>query len=151
MVHSIRNSSRQQTYTRTVETIASDAASEGIQIGSALGKQHNLNLSIAICDQSMSLRAYIHMDNATPHSAETSKRKAQTAASTRRATGWMGPDLAITLPMAAGNLLTNVGGGLPIRFDGIFVGAIGVAGGTVEQDIEIAKAILKEMGADPAE
>ncbi len=62
-------------------------------------------------------------------------RKAQTAASIRRPTGNFADHLAVALPLASGNLLTNLGGGLPIRFGGVHVGAIGVGGGIVEQDI----------------
>ncbi|MEH2396256.1 heme-binding protein [Nostoc sp.] len=51
--------------------------------------------------------------------------------------------------MASGNLLINLGGGLPIRFGGVDVEAIGVGGGTVEQDIAIAKLALSAISADP--
>lgn len=91
----------------------------------------------------------MHGDGATPHSIETSKRKAQTAASIRRPTGTFSDNLAVALPLASGNLLTNLGGGLPIRFGGVDVGAIGVGGGTVEQDIASAKVALGAIGADP--
>jgi len=134
-----------------VEQIAAETALEVTRVALAEGSRLSVAASVAVCDPKMILIAYVHGDGATPHSAETSKRKAQTAASTRRATGWMGPDLALTLPLASGNLLTNVGGGFPIKFNGTMVGAIGVAGGTVEQDIAIARAALRAIGADAIE
>lgn len=136
---------------RTVELIKISTALKAIRAAMAEAEGQGLGISVAICNSLMVVVAYAHGDGATPHSAETSRRKAQTAASTRRATGWMGPDLALTLPMASGNLLCNIGGGFPIRFDGILVGAIGVAGGTVDQDIMIAKAVLRSIGADSVE
>jgi glc operon protein GlcG len=37
---------------------------------------------------------------------------------------------------------------VPIFFGGIFVGGLGIAGGTPDQDIEIATAVLAAIGAD---
>lgn len=36
--------------------------------------------------------------------------------------------------------LVVFGGGLPLYKDGFLIGAIGVSGGTVEQDVEVAQA-----------
>jgi uncharacterized protein GlcG (DUF336 family) len=46
-------------------------------------------------------------------------------------------------------MLTNIRGGVPIVFGGTLVGGLGVAGGTPDQDIEIATAVLAAIGADP--
>ncbi|OLP18385.1 hypothetical protein BST81_10910 [Leptolyngbya sp. 'hensonii'] len=139
------------TTSRSVDLITASTAVEAARAALTEGENRGLAMSISVFNALMIEVAYIHGDGATPHSAETCRRKAQTAASTRRATGWMNADLAITLPMASGNLLTNVGGGFPIRFNGVFVGAIGVAGGTVEQDIEVSRAALRAIGADAIE
>lgn len=96
----------------------------------------------------MSLIAFARADGATPHSIETSRRKANASASTGRATGWMTGDLAITLPLASGNMLTNIPGGVPLRFGGVLAGGLGIAGGTVEQDATVANATLKALSAD---
>ena len=50
---------------------------------------------------------------------------------------------------ALGNVerVTLVGGGLPITVNGRFVGAVGVSGGTSEQDVECALAGLSAIGA----
>jgi len=127
------------------------ATSQAMDIASAAmieGERVGVSVSVAICDPLMGLVVFAKADGATPHSAHTSRRKAQTAASTRKPTGWMSDQMSITLPLASGNRLTNVGGGFPIRFGGEFIGAIGVAGGTVEQDIAIAQAALRSVGAD---
>ena len=57
--------------------------------------------------------------------------------------------LAVELPMASGNLLTNIPGGTPVFVDGIFAGAFGIAGGTVDQDAQVAEAVLAAIGAKP--
>jgi glc operon protein GlcG len=97
----------------------------------------------------MGLIAFARADGATPHSVETSRRKANTAASTGKATGWMSSDLAITLPLGSGNELTNIPGGIPLRFNGQLAGGLGIAGGTVEQDAIVAEATLRALSADP--
>ena len=99
-----------------------------------------LAVSVTIVDPSMDLLAFARADGATPHSVDSSRRKANTAASTRRATGWMGDDLALPLPLATDLRLTNITGGAPLVVDDAVVGAIGVAGGTPDQDARIAAA-----------
>jgi glc operon protein GlcG len=135
--------------TRTVELITVDTALAAVQAGLKESRSLGVNVSIAVYNSFLTLIAFAHGDGATPHSVETSKRKAQTAASIRRPTGGFADNLAVALPLASGNLLTNLGGGLPIRFRGVHVGAIGVGGATTEQDILIAKAALSAIAADP--
>ena len=100
----------------------------------------DLAVSVAIVDPSMDLLAFAKADGATPHSVDSSPRKANTAASTRRATGWMGDDLALPLPLATDLQLTNITGGAPLVVDGLVVGAVGIAGGTPDQDARVAAA-----------
>jgi uncharacterized protein GlcG (DUF336 family) len=119
------------------------AIDEGARVG--------LPVAVAVADPAMALVAYARADGTTPHSAETSRRKAQTAASTRRASGWMPEPLAAILPAGSGNQLTNIRGGVPLRFAGRFLGGFGVAGGTPDQDAEIARAVLAAIGADPVD
>jgi uncharacterized protein GlcG (DUF336 family) len=94
--------------------------------------------------------AFGRADGATPHSVETSRRKANTAASTRRAMGWMSDSFGVQLPLGTAGTLTNILGGSPLQFERVHVGGIGVAGGTPDQDAAIAAATLKAIGADPA-
>jgi uncharacterized protein GlcG (DUF336 family) len=121
--------------TKTAIDIANSAIEEGLKQG--------VSISVAVCDPLMNLIVFIKSDGATPHSTETSRRKAQTASSTGKATGWMPGNLAVTLPLASNNLLTNIPGGIPIFYEDKLIGAIGVAGGSIEQDQSIAEAALK--------
>lgn len=117
--------------------LASAAIEEGLSIG--------VNVSLSIVNPQMQEIVFIRQDNATGHSRETSKKKALTAASTKRETGWMSGSLEITLPIATG-MLTNILGGMPIFIDGDMVGAVGIAGGTVEQDAQIANQAMEKLG-----
>ncbi len=133
---------------RTISVISSSAALEIVTIAFAEGKKAGVNISVAVVDTSLTLIAFAKGDGSTAHSAETSKRKANTSASTGKATGWMNAERAVSLPMASGNMLTNIPGGVPLRFNGVLGGGLGIAGGTSEQDNAIAMAILQTIGAD---
>ena len=134
-------------YIQTV-TINHSTALKAVQIALAEGAKQGIAISAAVVDPSLMLVAFAKADGATPHSVETSRRKATAAASTGKATGWMGEDLAVALPLAANNLLTNILGGFPLVFDGRHVGGLGIAGGTVEQDAAIARMTIEELGAE---
>jgi len=125
----------------TIEQVSHELALEIVQLGITQGATAGVAVSIAVVDMSLGLVAFAKADGATPHSVETSRRKAQTAASTRKESGWMNSDLETKLPLASGNLLTNIPGGFPIVVDGVVIGGFGVAGGTVEQDAQVAAKI----------
>ena len=101
-----------------------------------------------VVDPSITIVALGKADGAPPHSLETSRRKAITAASTRKPSGAMPPALAVAMEHGTGGLLSSIHGGFPIVFDGVHVGGLGVAGGTPQQDAEIALAALTALGAD---
>ena len=129
------------TWTQTVVT--TETALRIIAIALAEGAKAGVKVSATVVDPAMGLVAFARADGATPHSVETSRRKANTAASTRRASGWIPSELELILPIAAGNLLTNVTGGVPLVLDGEHAGGLGIAGGTPAQDAEIAQATLE--------
>lgn len=133
-----------------VETasIAYAAASKAVDAGITAGTAAGVRAVITVVDPSMTPVAFGKADGATPHSVETSRRKANTAASTRRPTGWMQGDFAILLPLGTNGTLTNIKGGVPLGFDGLHVGGLGVAGGSPDQDAAIARAVIEAIGAD---
>jgi glc operon protein GlcG len=135
------------TWTQTIVT--TDTALRIIAIDLSEGEEAGVKVSATVVDPAMGLIAFARADGATPHSVETSRRKANTAASTRRASGWIPSELELMLPIAAGNLLTNVTGGVPLVLDGEHAGGLGIAGGTPAQDAEIAQATLAAL-ARPA-
>ena len=131
-----------------VPNISVEKALEAIRQALDISASAGVKASVTVVDRSMNLIAFAKADGATPHSTETSRKKANTAASTGKATGWMSADLAITLPLGTDNKLTNVGGGVPIIFDGKLVGGLGVAGGTVDQDKDVAKKVIMAIDAE---
>ena len=124
--------------TRQYTVVTLETALAVIQRAIAEGQQRGVDASVAVVDPGMNLIAFAKADGATPHSVDSSRRKANTAASIRRPTGSMGEDLALPLPLATDLKLTNIKGGSPLTFGGTVSGAIGVAGGTPDQDAQIA-------------
>jgi len=106
--------------------------------------------NIAVVDDGGHLLAFARMDGARPASVDTAITKAVAAATMRRETGpvFKGAtledssfNLAIEHAAAAnGGKLTILYGGIPIIVDGQVVGAVGVGGGSEEQDVSVSKA-----------
>ncbi len=111
---------------------------------SEMGVPQNVN----IVDEGGNLLAFVRMDGAKLLSRETSLSKAITAASHRQPSSRLNPADEIKLSLAAGQRLTNLEGGLPIVIDGICVGGIGVGSGKAAEDVEVARAALKAIGAE---
>ena len=109
-----------------------------------------LHSIITVVDDAGQLLAFERMDEARPASISTSQTKAISAATFRTASGPAPAGHAENDPFfnnylqsaasLSGGKITALPGGLPILVDGQVIGAIGVAGGTSEQDLEVAKA-----------
>ncbi len=106
--------------------------------------------SIAVVDSGRNLLAFVRMDGALLASIEISIGKAYTARSLNMKTS----DLAaytqpgaplFGLEVTHRQPLVIFGGGAPLSVDGTIIGAIGVAGGTVDQDEEVALAGAKNL------
>ncbi|WP_294563906.1 heme-binding protein [uncultured Arthrobacter sp.] len=133
---------------RVTASITYEAAQNAVRVAIDEAARTGIAVVVTVVDPTMVPVAFGRADGATPHSVETSRRKANTAASTRRRTGWMQDSFAVELPLGTGGLLTNIRGGSPLKFGGTLVGGIGVAGGTPDQDAAIAAATLAAIGAD---
>jgi glc operon protein GlcG len=127
-------------------SISLEAAQHIVTAAIDEGSKRDVRVVVAVVDPTMNLVAFARADGSMPHSIETSRRKANTSASSRRASGWMNDDVALALPLATGNLITNVRGGFPLSFDGKHLGGVGIAGGTPDQDAEIGRAVLDALG-----
>ena len=132
-------------YFVTSQNLSHNLAMKIISIALLKSKEIGLPISIAVVDSQTTLVGFVKTDGSTFHSAITSKKKAVTAASTKKQTGWMNESLSISLPMASDNVLTNIFGGFPITLDNKVIGAFGISGGTVEQDKEIGEYVLEEV------
>jgi len=113
-----------------------------------------VKVNIAVVDDGGHLLAFARMDGARPASAYTAQTKAVTAATFRQETGTLPPkgepDLLLNLSLqnaaaASGGKLTTLKGGVPVMIDGQVVGAVGVGGGSGEQDVEVARAGIQAL------
>jgi glc operon protein GlcG len=106
-------------------------------------KSQNLPMAIAVVDTAGQLVAFERMDNTQFGSIAVSQDKAASAALFRRATKVFQDVLAAggaglrVLTLRGANA---VEGGVPLIIDGKIIGAIGVSGGSAEQDGVVAKA-----------
>lgn len=101
---------------------------------------------LAVVDAGGNLIETRRMDDALVVSITLAPSKAYTAASVRMATQDLAQLSQPNAPLFGIDVsipnLTLVGGGIPLRQDGHVVGAVGVSGGSVEQDIEVAQAMV---------
>jgi uncharacterized protein GlcG (DUF336 family) len=104
--------------------------------------------NIAVVDAGGSLVAHARMDGAWLGSVDIAINKAWTSRAFDMATD----DLArITQSGQQGFGLNTTndsrvvifGGGIPIKVDGVVVGAVGASGGSVEQDVTVARAAVE--------
>jgi uncharacterized protein GlcG (DUF336 family) len=126
-----------------------EAAQAALQAALAKAREIGSPSSVAVLDSGRELLAFARMDDALLASAEISQAKAYTARSLNCATKDVdvatqpgGPLFGLqTSHLAAGRSLVTFGGGVPITtVGGAIVGAIGVAGGSPDQDHEVAAA-----------
>ncbi|KAH4809896.1 hypothetical protein HBI56_072900 [Parastagonospora nodorum] len=124
-------------------------------ISSAVANATALNVpqNIAVVDPSGLLVAFQRMDNAFPGSIDISQRKARTAVLFN---GLASGDLYAAVQPGAplyglensnGGLIV-FGGGYPVYLNGKLIGGVGVSGGTVPQDMEVAQAGILGIGAN---
>jgi uncharacterized protein GlcG (DUF336 family) len=108
-------------------------------------------VSVAVVDRAGVLRAQLRGDGAGPHTIDSSRKKAYTAASLQRPTSELA-ELTAKVPalQAMNENILMLGGGLPIEINGEVVGAIGVGGAPGAQlDEDCAKAGLGAIGVAP--
>jgi uncharacterized protein GlcG (DUF336 family) len=109
-----------------------------------------LKVNIAAVDDGGHLVAFERMDGARPASLYTAITKATSAATFRQPTGPLPSGATLADPLlnlslqnaaqASGGKITALLGGVPVVVDGQVIGAVGIAGGTGEQDSQIARA-----------
>ena len=109
-------------------------------------------VTAAVVDKAGGLKALLRTDGAGPHTTDSSRKKAYTAASLGRSTSELG-ELIVKMPhlQALREMNDNVlilGGGLPIQIGNDMVGGIGVGGAPgTHLDDACAQAGLDAIGA----
>ena len=96
--------------------------------------------SVAVVDDAGILLALRRLDGARLHTPDVATRKARTAAIIRTDTATLAAQVRDDLTLLAFSDRLSVGGGLPLVWQGVVVGAIGTSGGTPAQDEAISAA-----------
>ncbi|MDK4716042.1 heme-binding protein [Rhizobium sp. CNPSo 4039] len=103
--------------------------------------------TIVVLDRGGELVSMARMDGAWPGAFDVAVGKAQTARSFHAPSATFVPmiqpgEALYSINSVAEGKYVILGGGLPLEIDGHIVGAVGVSGGTVDQDIAVAEAGL---------
>lgn len=121
------------------ETIIAAAAAEAEAIG--------VPMNVAVLDSGANLKSFLRMDGALLGSVDIALKKARTAALFAMKTEAVG-EFCKPGGTSPGLESTNGGlvvfaGGIPLRArDGSLIGAVGVSGGSVAQDVQVATAAV---------
>lgn len=108
-------------------------------------EQLDVLVNIAVVDAGANLKAFIRMDDSFLGSIDVAIKKAKTSRYFDINTGDLGKltqpgGIIYNIELSNDGLIT-FSGGVPIKNkDGKIIGAIGISGGTIEQDHEIASA-----------
>ncbi|MET0337121.1 MAG: heme-binding protein [Caulobacter sp.] len=135
------------------QTLISTAQAQAIvAAGQAKAAEIGVPVNIAVLDAGAHLKAFARMDGAVLGSIDVSMGKARTSVlfDIRSEAVW---DYAKPGAPAPGLENTNgglvpFGGGVPLKtVDGLTLGAVGVSGGAVAQDVAIAEAAAAALTA----
>ena len=131
--------------------MTSDQARKIIAAGEARAAEIGVPVNIAVLDAGTHLKAFVRMDGAVLGSIDVAMGKARTAAlfqtTSEAVWDYCKPGApAPGLQLSNGGLMTFAGG-IPLTdADGTIIGAVGVSGGAVSQDREIAEAAAAAIG-----
>ena len=125
--------------------ISLDEAMRVISAARKKAEEIGVMQNIAVVDAGGNLAAFARMDGGWSGSIDIAKNKASTARAfdmTTEALGGISQPGEMCYGIHASNDLRVIifGGGIPLMKNGNIVGAVGVSGGTVPQDIEVAEA-----------
>ena len=129
----------------TENNLSLEKARKIIRAGEKKAKEMNLSAVFAVVNSEGNLIIEERMDNAILVSVEVAYKKAYTAAAlklnTQDLTALVQPG-AMFYGLQSDPKYIVFGGGMLLKVDGKIVGAIGVSGGSAQEDIEIAKACV---------
>jgi uncharacterized protein GlcG (DUF336 family) len=136
--------------TTAIAPLTTDEAETLVNAARTAAEAAGVTVSVTVLDAGGHLLAFRRDDRAVLISGETSTRKAYTAlqlnAPTADLVDLVKPDGPFhSLPTALDQPLLFIAGGLPLHRDGRLIGAIGVGGGTPEQDHGFAQAAIEEL------
>ena len=117
----------------------------------SVARELRVALSVAVVDAGDQLVAFARMDGADLVSIELARNKAFSALMNRMPTRDLGPVVQpgtefYGYDSLAGGRMVVFAGGMPIERDGVLVGAVGVSGGSSEEDQRAADAAAAAFG-----
>jgi uncharacterized protein GlcG (DUF336 family) len=126
-------------------TILLEEAQAVIQAAMEKAREIGQPMNVAVVDNGRDLKAFSRMEDAWLGSIDIAINKAFTSASflisTQDLAGMTQPGQPLYgLETTNNGRVVNFAGGIPLMRDGEVAGAIGVSGGTVDQDQEVAEA-----------
>ena len=132
------------------ETITLEEAQSIIQAAQQKAQEMGQPMNIAVMDNGNNLKAFARMEDAWLGSIDIAINKAYTSVSFLMSTQDLGEMAQPGQPLFGINTTNDgriviFGGGIPIMRGDDVAGAIGVSGGTPDQDHEVAEAGLSAM------
>ena len=133
-------------------SISQQGADRALAAARAAAESIGVPMNIAVMDEAARLKAFLRMDGALLGSLDIALAKARTAALFGMTTEEIG-EFSKPGGTSPGLEQTNGGlvvfaGGIPIRdADGVLLGAVGVSGGAVAQDLAVAQAAADAVHA----
>jgi glc operon protein GlcG len=123
--------------------VSNEQARKAVAAAIAEARKINIPMAVAVVDTAGQLMAFERLDNTQFGSIGVSQDKAVSSAIYRRSTKVFQDAVAgggVGLRVLTLRGANAVEGGLPLIVDGKIIGAIGVSGGSAEQDGVVAKA-----------
>jgi len=120
-------------------------ARAALEAGLARAGELGVAVNVAVSDAAGNLLAFARMDGAPFLSTSIAQDKAWTVAAfngipTHEWFGLIEGEPALREGIVHRDRLVVFGGGIPIRVDSVLVGAVGVSGGSADQDRAVAEA-----------
>lgn len=135
--------------TRPTVTLA--AARTAADAALAEAQRLGIAVAVAVVDPGGHDVAFAAMDGSPLLSRDVARDKAWTAIAFGQPTTWWADLLEAEPGLAAlggNNRLMPVPGGIPLLVDGAIAGAVGVSGGTPDEDVQVAAAGVLAVGGD---
>jgi glc operon protein GlcG len=135
--------------TVNVMTLDQAGAEKVLQAAEESAERRNATSAVAVVDPAGDLLAFQRMDGVRPASVDLAIEKARTAARLQRPTEEIEDNInrGRTAFVTAG--IAALRGGVPIRVNGQVVGAVGVAGLSMQTDTAIANAAAAALNHSP--
>lgn len=130
--------------------VSNDQALRAVQAALRRAQEIGIKATAAVVDDAGALVVLARMDGALPITADIARSMAYTSASF----GMPGSDMESwynepwfhSMVLQTNGQLLPAGGGLPITEGGALIGAIGVSGGSHDQDRDCSQAGIRALG-----